>query len=292
VFLVLAAVNVGMLRDSLANGATWYRDYGLYGMQYGGRQVASGIRRSLERSPRSNVALSPTWANGTDVIMRFFLPDEDRVRFQTIDAYMLDRLPLDDEQLFVMTPEEYHRTMGDRKFTDIRVEKTVALPDRRPGFYFVRLRYSRQAGAIFAAQLRVRRRLVHEQLVVDGTVVRVEHSRYDRGQIKDLFDGDTFTLARTLEANPSVVLLTFPHARSMKGVAVTTGTMQPGVRVSVFRVVRTAPLVFTTRLPYSANPTVTVAFGKSVRAQAIEIRVLDLQTTGPSHVHIREIRLE
>ncbi len=50
-FLALAAAQLAMLRDALVNGPTWYRNYGLGGMQYGARQVFGQVRRQLARNP-------------------------------------------------------------------------------------------------------------------------------------------------------------------------------------------------------------------------------------------------
>ena len=291
-FVSLSGLSVVMLWDALANGPTWFRDYGVYGMQYGGRQVTAAVELSLAESPNSTILLSPTWANGTDTVVRFFLPDEQRVQTKTIEGFMLNRLELDATTLFVMTPDEYERTRRDPRFTDLRVEKTVPYPDGRPGFYFVRLRYSPQAASIFAAQARRLRRLVRETIMLDGQQVAVAHSRFDIGEIQDVFDGDTFTLARTLQANPSVVRLTFPRTRLLTAIAVTTATMLPLVTVTVSPARTTKRLSYSKSLPrIHTDPTLTVSLRRAVRARSIEIRVRDVHAGVPAHVHIREIRI-
>ncbi len=74
-FLLLAAGNIFMFADALAKGPLWSRNYSLAGMQYGARQVFGEIKQMLEKQPDLHILLSPSWANGTDVIARFFFPD-------------------------------------------------------------------------------------------------------------------------------------------------------------------------------------------------------------------------
>jgi hypothetical protein len=285
VFAVLVGINIAMLRAAVVGGPTWYHDYGLYGMQYGGRQVTAAVRQSLDESPRTRILLSPSWANGTDVIVRFFLQDEPRVRLGSIDGYISQKLDIPDNQLFVMTVDEFDHARRDRRFADIRVEKVLAYPDGRPGFYFVRLRYSRRADVVFAAERRARTQLVHQTIVVDGEPVSVAHSRFDSGRVRDLFDDDVESLAQTRDANA------FRHGRVLRGVAVTIGSMRPEVRVTVTSANGT-PLVFSTRLPDIAlDPTLTLSFGRSIRGRSLEVRVRDLDAVGPTHVHVREIQL-
>jgi hypothetical protein len=47
---VLAGYNVFMLRDALVNGPTWFKDYGLGGMQYGADQIFGEIKNYFTRA--------------------------------------------------------------------------------------------------------------------------------------------------------------------------------------------------------------------------------------------------
>ena len=49
-FGVLAGYNVFMLRDALVNGPTWFKDYGLGGMQYGADQIFGEIKNYFTRA--------------------------------------------------------------------------------------------------------------------------------------------------------------------------------------------------------------------------------------------------
>jgi hypothetical protein len=96
IFLGLASLNVSMLRDALTNGPTWNKDYGLYGMQWGGRQLLGGLVPEILRSdPGIRVGISPNWANGTGELVDFFLSPQQRSRIavRTVDTYLNDHLP-------------------------------------------------------------------------------------------------------------------------------------------------------------------------------------------------------
>jgi hypothetical protein len=154
----LSIFNFIMLQDAVSNGPLWYDAYGLYGLQYGGSQVFSEVERMLRQSLVSDAIVSPAWANNPVALMRFFTDDDSRVRLGNIDAFIKAKLPLTQNTLFVMTPNEYQRALNDPRFADIHLTQTVKYPNDADGFYFVRLNYSPQADAIFAAEDAARRK--------------------------------------------------------------------------------------------------------------------------------------
>jgi hypothetical protein len=63
--VLLWAVLAGtMTVDGLKNGPTWYEDYGLYGMQWGGETLFDEIKCFMQDHPEKKIHLSPSWANG------------------------------------------------------------------------------------------------------------------------------------------------------------------------------------------------------------------------------------
>ncbi|MBI4785770.1 MAG: glycosyltransferase family 39 protein, partial [Chloroflexi bacterium] len=94
VFVGISGASLGMLSDALSNGPLWYRDYGLYGMQWGAKQLFEVIPRYVRQSPDTVVNVTPTWANGTDVFLDYFMPKEPRVKFANVDALIAERQPL------------------------------------------------------------------------------------------------------------------------------------------------------------------------------------------------------
>ena len=142
-------------------------DYGLYGLQFGGRQIAGAAHDELDQHPDRNVVVSSSWGNASDTVMAFFLPDESRVRVENVgllDAATTLRTDLG-TTTFVITPEELHDLRTDPAFETPEVVGTIALPDGRPGFLLVQLAIHagrlpswRHGGELFVARSRRTRR--------------------------------------------------------------------------------------------------------------------------------------
>lgn len=292
-FTVLGAWQLFMLRDALVNGPTWYRDYGLYGMQFGGPQVGAAVSRRLDSVPEGRVVVSPVWANNTDRIVRLVTDDDVRVRADSIESWRFAKLPIPSELAFVVTHEEYGTIRRDVRFTSVEVLEVVDYPDGRPGFFLLRLGYSGEAEEIFAREKAARRRPVTETTSVDGVLAEVTYLRLSHGRVADLFDGDSFTLARTLEANPFIVRIAFRTRRELTGIEVALATMQPYVTVKVTEPDRRAPLVFRQRLDeVRTEPRLSIPFGRPLTVVAVEIAVRDVRRSGDDQVHIAELTFE
>lgn len=291
-FAALAFANAAMLRDALVNGPTWYHDYGLGGLQYGAQALFAEIRQQLARNPQQKMIVSPAWANGADVVARFFLPDPLPIQMGSIDGHLFERRPLDENTLFVMIPEEYEEALASGKFTGVRVEKTLPYPDGRPGFYFVRLRYVEDIDAILAAERQARRALQTGQVELGGQRVQVLYPLLDIGEIGALFDGDDESLGRTLEANPATIELRFPEPRRLAGFSIVIGSTQAEISARLFVTPQSAPVEFSRRLEGSLEqPEVSLDFGAAFEVSVLILQVRDLRQGEPGHVHIWEISL-
>jgi len=291
-FAVLAAVNVAMLADSLRDGSTWYRDYGMGGMQYGAQPIFHRMQEYLKEKPETHIIFSPTWANGTDVLARFFLGDPLPIAIGSIEGHLENPLPLDENTLFVTTPDEYQKIVESGKFKDIHLESTMPYPDGTPGFHFVRLSYVDDIERIFAAEREKRRELLSESLQLDGQQVQVRYPVLDIGDVSLLFDGDPHTMLRTLEANPLVVELEFPEARELNGFSITVGSASTQITSQVTVDQGSKPVEFTTRYKGSVEaPQARLDFGRLFLAKSIRIELQDLTQREPAHVHAWEIKL-
>jgi hypothetical protein len=289
--LVLTGAGVAMLADALENGPTWFRNYGLSGMQWGAPHVFREIDDYLRTSPDADIRLSPSWANGTNLIFRFFDPDP-RVRLDSIVAYRTERLNIPARTVFVMTPEEYRLTVSDPRFARVRTERTLPYPDGSNGFYFVRLEYSPTADSIFAADRKARRQLVEQWAVLDGGKVRIGHSSFDTGKIRDLFDHDDETLVRTAGANPAVVELTFSVPRVIESVRVATGSLPLHLTVRLYPPTSKKPLIHSRKyLDLPLDAAVTAEFPQPVLVRKLRLEVEDIYAGEPAHIHIRDIAL-
>jgi hypothetical protein len=165
-------------------------------------------------------------------------------------------------------------------------------PDGSPGFYFARLEYSAQADALFEQERLARQQPVTETIEIDDQVVTVTHTQLGGGQLRDLVDGDPFTVLRGVEANPIVFDFQFPAARPLSGVTLTTGTMADfTVTLRLYAPGAAEPTVYAQSyrgLP--DDPSVTLQFGQAPpAADRIVVEILD-QRAGPAAlIHVREV---
>ena len=287
----LAAVQGRMLADALRRGPTWYTDYGLYGMQWGAREVLGEVDRRTREHPDAFIVVSPDWANGMDDLVEFFVADRRHVVVANMDWFRYERRDVPDETLAVITEPEYQQAAGDPRFASVRLEKTIPYPDGRPGFRFVWLRYAPDFERVVAEEREGWRRLVREEIDLGRTPVVVEHSVFDAGGAEHLFDGDDASVVRTEKANPAVVVLRFEPPRPLDEVSLTLGSMQCEIAVEVSGPSGEGSFTRTYRdLP--ADPTVTVPLpGIGGPVSTLRISVRDVNSAEPQHVHLREIRL-
>lgn len=295
-FGLFAVMSLWMLRDAVLNGPRWYADYGLYGMQYGAKQLFEIIPEYLERDPAVEILLSPTWANGADLFPRFFLDPSDlpRVKTLNVDAFMVKKRPLTENMLFIMTHLEYDRARKSNKFKAVRVERVLPYPDGSPGFYFARLAYADNVDAIFAAEREARRRLVEAQVQIDDQLVKIRHSLLDAGRVNDMFDGDWYTLGRVMEANPAIIELTFPQPRSVSGIVGDFGSMDFEWTIHLYAEGSKEPTTYKAiyrNMP--PDPHVEITFDRGPeKVVKIRMEIKDLRTGETAKIHIRELKLK
>lgn len=270
----LTAASFGMLVDALDHGPTWFDDYGLYGMQYGARQVFGEIRTLLRSQPDARVVLSPVWANGTHILLQFFVPQEPRIALQGGDSLLEGPMEDLEQNIYVLTPEEHAALRDSSLFGELTELETLPYPDGRPGFYFLKLRYAPDAQQQFARQLEERRQPITSWVEVDGQMVEVEHSPLDIGGLDEIFDQDPFTLARTRESNPAILKFTFPSPRWLSGLTLSVSTMELSLKARLMTAGSDRPVVRTwDYLDLPPDPTVEARFWETPR----EVVVLTLE---------------
>lgn len=289
--VVFTLLSFAMLRDALVNGPLWWHDYSLGGMQWGAKQLFDIIPDYLRRSPSTQVYLTPVWANGTDIFPRFFLRNDSRVQTFNLDWFISNYRVIDPDVVFIMTPSELTRARASPKFTDISVDRTLHYPDGTTGFYFVELRYADNVQDIFAAERKARQRPVEGQVVVQREIWQARYSMLGAGRLDDLFDGDTFTLIRFLEANPGVLEFTFPSPRPLTSLAATFGTLNMTLTVSLYADEQAKPVVYTeTYRGLPPDPTVTIRFDPApLSVSKVRIEILDLNAGDSAQIHVREL---
>lgn len=292
-FGLLVFVQFAMVRDALDNGPTWFRDYGLGGMQYGARQVFGEVRRLRASQPDLVVRVSPDWANGTDSIASFFVDYDPKVELHDLDWYTTERRDLGAQSLAVLIPREYRLALDDRRL-ELGKARVMSNPDGTPGFYFVRLRYSRDADALMAEERRARHALVTEKTVMAGKEIVVSHSRLDMGPIGNVFDGNPASLIRTDRVNPAVVEIAFPEPRPIAAVVATTSSMDLELTVQLFEAGRSEPRMVSKkfeRLP--PDPTVLLRLEpRAERVERLRIEILNIRSPDIGRIHVRDLRIE
>ena len=290
VFALLTLMSLAMLRDALTNGPFWYDDYGMGGLQYGAQQVFRAVERYAAANPGKTIIFSPNWANGTDVVARFFLKDPGIIQMGSIEGHMVSRKPLDENTFFVMTPYELETAAASGKFTDIRVEDVLPCPNQKPCFYFIHLSYVANIDDILAAEAAERRVLKSGTVLINGQSVAVRFSDMDMGNIQTLFDGDLRTVGRTSEANPFVIVLTFPQPTTFKGMAVTIGSIEARITARFYPTPDEPPLEYVHQAKGDVmKPDISFDFPEAVTAQVVRLEILNPNEEEPAHIHVWEI---
>jgi hypothetical protein len=295
-FIVLAGANIRMLNDSLTNGPLWFRDYGLGGMQYGGFQIFDIIDQYKRDHPEAQIIFSPDWANGTDVVARYFLDDFSSIQMGSVRGHIIQKLPLDDNTLFILTPQEYELAMTSEKLTDVQVERIIPYPDGNPGFYFIKMRYVDNIDEIFAEEKAARQVLRESILTIDGQEVKVRHSFLDSDfQDKSMalvFDQDPFTVSKTFATNPFVIEMTFPELRTIDGFTIGIGSANVRVTLRCYSEAGAEPIVHTFEGQGTKNqPELSFDLPAATEVQVLQVEVLDLHAHEQAKVHIWELTL-
>ncbi len=283
------------LHTALTQGPLWTDDYGLYGLQFGAKQVfADALPEYLAQAPNARVYVSSTWANGADNFLRFFLTPQEQaqVTMTGIDTFINNKLAINPDDLFVLTAQEYPQVADSGKFKEVAVQKIIKYPNGQPGFFLVKLAYVDDIDAILAAEKEELRKPIVGEVEIDGQVVKITYARIDMGQPKDLFDGNLFSLMRGAEANPYVLELTYPEPHIVSGLVLDLATMDYEVIVSLFP-------------PGDETPTIYRAIGEQIttdahiemafengpdRVERIILSIRNLRTGDFANVHIREVK--
>jgi len=283
-----------MLNDSLQRGPTWYHDYGLGGMQYGASQLFSAVGEYVKQNPGTHVLVSPSWANATDVLRRFFLPDDAPVRLGSPLAFVNEPLNLPGNLVLTIAADELPELLASPKLTGLHVERTLPYPDGTDGFYFIRMRYAPEAAALFAAEAAERRQPITEDVMIGGQPARVTHPVLDSGNVGHIFDGDLFTLARGYDANPLDLEIEFSEPRLLHKIVATTGSMDFDLSITLYPAAGGEPIRLTQSfVDQPDDPTVEVALDSEIGpVSRLTLSFHDRDAGNLAKIHLREIRLE
>ena len=295
-FALLCWSSFSLLNTALSKGPLWFNDYGLYGMQYGARQLFEEVIPAyLKDDPNTKVLVSSTWANGTDNFLRFFFTPEEqqRVRMDGVETYMFRMQPLTRDDLFVMTTSEYQKAATSPVFAQVEVEEVVPYPDGTPGFYLTRLQYAGNVDEIFAEEKAARSQLVEGQVVLDGKPVLMRYSQTDMGLPEQLFDGDKFTLMRGLEANPFILELHFSEPRPLTGLQAAFGSVNYDITARLYPTPDGEPAVYQTQYrKQDGDPDLQMQFDNAPPLVSwLRLEIFSPESGDSSNIHLRELKL-
>ncbi len=293
-FVLLTITSFGLMIDALENGSTWYDDYGIYGMQYGASQVFGAVESFLDIQPETHISVSPTWANGSDILKRFFLIDDLPVRMGNAETYLDQMHELDNRTVFVLTPHEINQLREDPKVGEVQIERVLFYPNDEPGFYFIRFNYSPEAEGIFAAERAERLKPQQGSIDIKGQSVQVEYPYIDMGELHHAFDGDPFTLMRVYEANPARFVFDFPTPTTIHGIRTTTGSMDLQLCAeAITEAPEETDRICREYTDLPDDPTVELSLDEpwlSVRRLVLEITAQG--PVPPVNIHVREIEID
>jgi hypothetical protein len=294
--IILSVTNVRMMNDALRNGPLWFTDYGMGGMQYGAFQIFDILKDYIHEHPATRVIFSPDWANGTDVVARFFLGDPLPIEIGSIRGHIDQKLPLDDTILFVITPEEYKVASESPKFAGLHVERTVPYPDGSPGFYFVRTHYVDNIDEVFAVENAARLVPQESTVLIDEEQVKLRYSHLDSDtpdkSIALVFDNDPYTLAKTLESNPFVIEMTFPSPRKVNGFSIIIGSAAAELTLKFYSEPGANPVIYTFKGQGALDhPELSFDLPKPAEAKILQLEMHDPLSTENAQIHIWELKL-
>ncbi|HLO14229.1 MAG TPA: glycosyltransferase family 39 protein [Anaerolineales bacterium] len=293
--VILSLLSLRLLNIALIQGPFWTNDYGLYGLQYGAKQIFQDtVPRYLASDPDNRIYISSTWANGADNFISYFIPSQQRSRVQMfgIESALQEKLQFDPKQYFILTPPEYQRAVDSKYFKEIRVDKIINYPNNQPGFYIVQLTYVDNIDEIFAAQENALNQPVEGEVTIDGQLAKVTYSRIDAGQLKDMFDGDFFTLMRGARANPFLLDITFPKARSLSKFIGDFSTMDFTITFTLYPPNNGAPVVYeATQHNVTIDAHVEVIFDRGpTQVQRLKLEIKNLLAGHKANIHLRELK--
>lgn len=303
-FAVLVIVSLGLLRTALVDGPVWFQDYGLYGMQFGAKEVFQDrVLPALQNDPNVNFVISPSWANGTEQFTDFFIPRDlqPRIRLgQPID--LMNDLNAFGYTQFIATAPEFNNLLQDPKFNSgIQIiDPIINYPNGQPGFYVITVKPADNIGDILNAQHVANRTPIEDTMDFNGQTMRVRHSPLGSGTLQDIFDDDPDTLSRVEEANPFYFDLYPVTPMDTHSVVIKTGSLHNyTITIRLYPVGGGDPVEYVQTYAdepgkeIPPDPEVTIIFDKGPeKASRIEIEIKDNLSGETSSIHLRTVQFK
>jgi hypothetical protein len=220
-FAGLALTSFTLLGDNLTRGPSFGGDYGIFGMQWGARELMRDLLPGcLKAYPNAHVYISPSWSNGINAFVPFFRLPEERISFPNFDELSSEVWKAKEDDLMILPAAELARVRKCVIFGGFDVLGKVSRPDGHPGFYVGKLRRAPDWEERLAGLRRKESEPIASELQINGQPVTAVHPPLEVGIIEELFDGIPRTVARCARGIPMVIELRFPQPRTLEAIAV------------------------------------------------------------------------
>lgn len=120
--------------NTIRSAPYWFDDYGLYGMQYGARQLFEEIH--MQKNYYREVIVSTSFANAVDLFFPFFLTEDQQRHVRLVGVGHYPEIPSIDDTLFIVDEtEKIHLLSNKSLYRKIDLIKTLPDPNGHPLFY-------------------------------------------------------------------------------------------------------------------------------------------------------------
>lgn len=293
IFVFLTANVMNMTKNALQDGGIWYRSYGLYGLQFGAKEIFTQYLPEYLKKDNTFVGISSNWANAPEKFIPFFIPKDQqtRVRIQNLADFLQDIRNVDN-LLLVLPVSEYQQAKNSPILKSVTADKIIPYPDGTPGFYITRLEYSDTAEKIIAEDKEMKKKPVEESIEIGQERYDVTYSRLSDGKLAYLFDNNYLTLIRGLQANPFMLNINFNREKTLKGMRMNLGL----ANFSITATLKDKD----NRIIYSFNDTyqnlstdpysqAEIMFPQTYTAFYLAIEIKDTQLNDSAQIHIRDL---
>jgi 4-amino-4-deoxy-L-arabinose transferase-like glycosyltransferase len=208
-----------------------YHDYGFYGLQMGAPQLFRWIRGQHHRY--DSIMISHDLFNAGEIFIPFYLQGKAAAKTSIIDpAILCKTLDTISERRVYAVPVIFFPKMQAAGCPLKRVVLYV-IPDLkgRPLIEILQLHQEPEFTEWFQEHAQERKTLIASRVDHKGDLLRVQHPRFDLGNVRAIFDGNPQTFARSAEINPAHITISLPNTSLQRIVVTISHTGQAAVSV-------------------------------------------------------------
>jgi len=185
-----------------------YQDYKFYGIQYGIPQTFGWIKKNGGQFKTVNLASN--LFNATEIFNPFYLSEARRAQVVLRDPWDVCRNALGDDETNVWIVSSLFLQELSQRGCPVEFDELDAILDplRRPVISIGQFRNTKDFNTWFKADQLRRHSLVNSTATLELGDLEIAHSKFDIGEVKDLFDDNFNSIVRTGASNPLVLEFT------------------------------------------------------------------------------------